>query len=163
MSVHDDVMKDMHDMARKFAEAGINLEMSPPSNSILNTHYTEVDFGKMLAAEFHFDPRFKNPIGTFQGGFLGGAFDEVFGPLTYMAAKRPAMTIEISTTFIRPFSEKTSPMTIRAEVVSRSQSLLILRAEARSPEGKLIATATSNAMITSDRHLSGSGQKTQEA
>jgi osmotically inducible protein OsmC len=91
MSVHDDVMKDMKEMAEKFAADGIKLQMPPPSGNLLNTRYTDMDFGKMLAAEFDFDPRFRNPIGTFQGGFLCGAFDEVFGPLTYMAARRPAV------------------------------------------------------------------------
>ena len=153
MDVHAAVMQDMKEMAEKFATQGITLQMPPPSNAVLGTKYVEMDPGKVLAAEFAFDARFKNPIGTFQGGFLCGAFDEVFGPLTYMAAKRPVMTIEMSTTFLRPFSEKTGVMVIRAEVVSRGRTLLVLKAEAKSKEGKLLATATSHALIATDQTL----------
>jgi uncharacterized protein (TIGR00369 family) len=163
MDVHDSVMQDMQEMAEKFASQGIALQMPPPSGKILNTRYVAVDPGKSLTAEFAFDARFANPIGTFQGGFLCGAFDEVFGPLTYMAAKRPAVAVDISTTFIRPFSPRTGTLTITAEVVSRGAALLVLRAEARSQDGKLVATAASHAMITADRHLNTARQNEASA
>jgi acyl-coenzyme A thioesterase PaaI-like protein len=67
--------------------------------------------------------------------------------LTYMAAMTPVVTIEMSTTYIRPFNAEASPIRIKAEIVSKTKSLLVLRAEAHSKDGKLIATATNHSMV----------------
>lgn len=152
MTVHEQIMQNMHEMAEKFAKEGVTLLMPPPSNATLGTRYTEVDFGKMIAAEIKFDPKFCNPIAAFQGGFLCAVFDEVYGPLTYMVSGRPAVTIEMSTSFIRPFTAKDELVAVRAELVAKSRSLLVLKAEAKNKAGKLIATSTSHSLILSEQH-----------
>ena len=159
MTVHEQVMKSMREMAEKFSKVGVELKMPPSSNRTLGTHYTDIDFGKMLAAEIKFDSRFSNPMHVFQGGFLCAAFDEVYGPLTYMASDRPVVTIEMSTTFVRPFREKDEFITVRAEVVSQSKSLLVLKADAKNNIGKLIATSTSHSLIATDKNLNSLAAK----
>src|SRR6267143_4528644 len=158
MNVHEQVLKSMHEMAQKFAKAGITLQMPPASNLTLGTRYTEIDTGKMLAAEVRFDPKFTNPMHVFQGGFLCAIFDEVYGPLSYMASERPVVTIEMSTTFLRPFTERDEFVVVRAEVVAKSRSLLVLKAEARNKKGKLIATSTSHSLIATDENLKRKSQ-----
>jgi uncharacterized protein (TIGR00369 family) len=153
MNVHEQVLKSMHDMAEKFSQVGVKLQMPPASNSTLGTRYTDLDLGKMLAAEFKFDPKFSNPMNVFQGGFLCAIFDDVYGPLTYMATGRPAVTLEMSTTFLRPFAERDEFVTVRAEVVAQSKTLVVLKAEARNKKGKLIATSTSHSLIATDQAL----------
>ena len=153
MNVHDQVISSMREMAAKFAQAGVQLQLPPASNSTMGTRYTEIDVGKMLAAEFRFDPKFGNPMEVVQGGLLCAMFDEVYGPLSYMAAGRPVVTIEMSTTFLRPFTEKDESIVVRAEVVAQSRTLLVLKAEAKNNKGKLIATSTSHSLITSDQQL----------
>ena len=153
MKVHEQVLQGMQEMAEKFSQSGIKLQMPPATNAALGTRYTDIETGKMLAAEIQFNSKFTNPMGFFQGGFLCGVFDEVYGPLSYMASGRPAVTIEMSTSFVRPFTEKDKFVTVRAEVVSQTKSLLVLRAEARNPEGKLIATSTTHALIATDQNL----------
>jgi uncharacterized protein (TIGR00369 family) len=139
----------MKELDEKFSALGVSLVLPPPSVTTLGTHYIEMDLGKMLAAEFKYDVRFTNPLRTIQGGFLCAAFDDVYGPLTYMAAMAPVMTIEMSTTFIRPFTAETELIRIKAVVVSKSKSLLVLKAEAHSKDGKLIAISTNHSMIVS--------------
>ena len=155
MSVHEQVMQSMQGMAEQFAASGIQLDLPPPSNKTMGTEYTEIDFGKSLAARFVFDPRFTNPLKMFQGGFLCAAFDEVFGPLTYMAAGQPVVTLEMSVSFVRPFTAKDESITIRAEVVSKTKSVLLLKAEARTKEGKLVATSGNHSMLISESNLKG--------
>lgn len=147
MNVHEQVLQSMKDMAAKYSAAGVQLLMPPPSVETLGTIYTEIDFGKMLAAETKFDIKFANPMQVYQGGFLSAAFDDVCGPLTYMATGKPVVTIELSTTFVRPFTAKDEAIAIKAVVVSRSKNLLVLRAEAFSRSGKLIATFSSHSLI----------------
>lgn len=153
MNAHEQVLKSMRDLAKKFSKVGIKLQMPPASNATLGTHYTDIDLGKMLAAEVKFDPKFTNPMQVYQGGFLCAIFDEVYGPLTYMAAERPVVTIEMSTTFLRPFTERDEFVIVRAEVVAQSRTLLVLKAEARNKKGKLIATSTAHAVIATDQAL----------
>ena len=153
MNVHEQVLKSMHEMAGKFAKAGVTLQMPPASNVTLGTRYREIDAGKMLSAEVRFDPKFTNPMHVFQGGFLCAIFDEVYGPLSYMASDRPVVTIEMSTTFLRPFTQRDEFIVVRAEVVAKSRSLLVLKAEARNKKGKLIATSTSHSLIATDESL----------
>jgi uncharacterized protein (TIGR00369 family) len=159
MTVHEHVMKSMHEIVEKFSPVGGKLEIPPPSNKTLGTRYTEIDFGKMLTAEVKFDLKFSNPMHGFQGGFLCAVFDEVYGPLTYMATGRPVVTIEMSATFVRPFTEKDEFVIVRAEMVAQSKSLLVLRAEARNKDGKLIAISTSHSLIVSDQNLNLSDTK----
>lgn len=152
--MHEDVLKHMNDMAARFAAMGINLELPPSSSKAMGTVYTEMNLGKSLAARFAFNPLHTNPLKMFQGGFLCAAFDEVFGPLTYMAAGQPVVTLEMSTTFLRPFVAKDEFIEIRAEVVAKTKSILLLKAEAKNKDGKLIATGSNHSMILSDAQIS---------
>lgn len=153
VNAHEQVMKSMLEMAEQFAKAGITLHLPPPSNDTFGTRYTEVDFGKSIAAEVKFDSKFCNPLGIFQGGLLCGVLDEVYGPLTYMASGRPVVTIEMSTTFLRPFTKKDEVISVRAELVAKTKTLLVLKAEARTRDGKLIAVSSNHSQILSDDQL----------
>lgn len=153
MSPHEQVLQSMQKMAEQFAQQGVNLQLPPPSSDTLGTTFIQIEYGQSLTGEFKFDSRFANPLQIFQGGFLCAALDEVYGPLTYMAAGRPALTIEMSTTFLRPFTAKDESIQIRAEVVSKSKSLLVLRAEVRTRAQRLIATSTSHSLIVQEPAL----------
>jgi uncharacterized protein (TIGR00369 family) len=137
----------MLDMAEQFQVLGLELDMPPTSIKTNNAVYTHFEFGKSLTAEFCFNEQFTNPLKIYQGGFLCAAIDDVFGPLTYMAAKKPALTLQLNTTFIRPFTAKDKKITIKADVISQSKSLLVLQAEVKTMDGKLIAVSTNQSLI----------------
>lgn len=153
VTVHEQVMKNMQEMAEQFANSGVNLLMPPPSNATLGTTYTAIDFGKSISAEIRFNEKFCNPLGIFQGGFLCAIFDEVYGPLTYMASGRPVVTVEMSTTFLRPFTKKDEVISVRAELVAKTKTLLVLKAEAQTRDGKLVATSSNHSLILSNDQL----------
>jgi acyl-coenzyme A thioesterase PaaI-like protein len=152
-SIHDQILLSMKSMAETFEAMGLQLELPPRSNKAMGTEYVEMTAGQTLTAKFKFNPSYTNPLKMLQGGFICAAMDEVFGPLTYMAAQRPSVTIEMSTSFVRPFTSKDEEMIIKAVVTSKSKSLLLLSAEARTADGKLIATATNHTIILSDENL----------
>ena len=147
MSVNEEFYKLMLEMAEQAKVSGLELDMPPNSIKTHKTVYTYFEPGKILCAEFSFDERFTNPLKVYQGGFLCAAFDDVFGPLTYMAAKKPAVTLQMNTTFIRPFIAKDKKMIIKAELISQTKSLLVMLAEAKTLEGKLIAIANNQSFI----------------
>ncbi len=87
-----------------------------------------------------------NPLRTMQGGFIVAAFDNVFGPLSYAAARCPCVTMNLSAQFIRPILAG-DWLTITAKVVSRGNRILYMTAEAFNGKTKLIATGSANAMM----------------
>ena len=151
---HDQVLASMRELATIMKQSGLRLRMPPRSLEQLGTRFVDIQAGKMLAAEIPFHEEFCNPTGVMQGGFLCAAFDEVFGPLSYMAARRPAVTIEMNTSFIRPFQAKHRLLIVRANLVSASRTLLLMEATATSPDGKLIAVAKVHCAVLTDAQSS---------
>jgi acyl-coenzyme A thioesterase PaaI-like protein len=77
------------------------------------------------------------------------AHERVLGSMHDLAA----VTIEMSTNFLRPFTEKEEFIIVRAEVGAQSRTLLVLKAEAGNKKGELIATSTSHSLIATDQVL----------
>lgn len=153
MNIHQQVMNSMKEMAETFNSSGVKLQLPPPSSIAVGTTYIGLDYGKSITAKIPFEARFANPLSMYQGGFLCAAFDEVFGPLTYMAAGRPAVALEMSTTFIRPFIASDEFIEVKAELVSKTRTILVLKAEATNSQGKLVAIARNHSVIASDDNL----------
>ncbi len=148
---------DFLNMKNEFAVMGVNLELPHQSGKILETIYIKPENEKSFTAMFKFNPAFNNPLRRTQGGIICAMIDEVCGPLSFMIAKRPAVTIDLNTTYIRAFEEKDEFVLVRGELVSQTKSLLVMKAEVKTKEGKLIAVATSHAMILTDEQLSRKG------
>ena len=153
MSVQE-AMQQMEAIKKKFqAEYGIMLDAPPPSFRELHGEFVEAD-NRRIKVRFPFDARFTNPIGIFQGGVLCAAIDNTFGPLSYLSLKRPSVTLDLSTHFIRSFSAKDEYIDVEAKVVSISSATLVMEAEVRNAKNKLIATATTTFLILRDEMLS---------
>jgi uncharacterized protein (TIGR00369 family) len=153
MTVNEQLFDGLKEMARRLAGAGVALELPPPTNRTLGMDFVAIEPGKSLTSEFRFDPRFSGPLGIMQGGILSAAIDDTFGPLTYLAAQAPVMTIEMSTTYLRPFTAKDEVVRIHAEIVSKTKTLMVLKAEVRTREGKLVATSTTHSLIADEARL----------
>lgn len=151
MSTHETVVNYFKAFSMRFAKEGISIEIPHRSALQLGAHYVAFDMGKSISAEFPFNKDFMNPIGSFQGGVLCGLIDEVFGPLSFMAANRPCVTINMSTIYIRPFKESDEKVIITAQVVSQTKSLLLIEGTVKTKDDKLIATATSQLLIVTDQ------------
>jgi len=100
----------------------------------------------MLKARFPVLEGSLNPVRKMQGGYITAAFDNTFGPLSYVAARSVCSTIDIQTQFIRPVDEGDF-LTITARVVSRGSSTMHLSGEAYNAKGRLVATCTANMII----------------
>jgi uncharacterized protein (TIGR00369 family) len=87
-----------------------------------------------------------NPLRTMQGGFLAAAFDNAFGPLSYLAARAPCVTLNLNTQFIRAV-EPGDRLTVHAKVISRGSRVLQMAAEAFNSRNKLVALATAGATV----------------
>lgn len=130
-----------------------HMKMPPPSVEEMGTEYLAGDFSTWLAAKFPFQPRYENPVGYYQGGMLGAAFDNVMGPLSYMAFNGPCVTLELHTRFVRPFRASDSAMIIQCYLTSLTKNILTIRGEAHTyhsepKKRKLIALASCTSIRT---------------
>jgi uncharacterized protein (TIGR00369 family) len=125
-------------------KARSNLTLPPPSLAELKLEYTEIEPKKSMQAKLPFQKRFTNPLGVYQGGFLAAAIDEVFGPLSYLTAEGPCMTLSMNLTFLRPFTEQMGHCLIQAKVLKESQNFIFMRAEVVSLDGELLAHSESH-------------------
>jgi uncharacterized protein (TIGR00369 family) len=87
-----------------------------------------------------------NPLRRMQGGFITAAFDNTFGPLSYLAARCPCITLDLHTQFVRAVSAGDT-LTVIANVVSRSATTMYLSAMAFNASEKLIATCSANMLL----------------
>ncbi len=147
MSVDKQFSQMMKEMGDAYIAAGGKIQIPPPMIETLKTEFIAFEHGKSLTARVPFNPQFTNPMFSFQGGMIAAAIDNVLGPLTYMAAKKPVSTVEMSTSYLRPFLEKDEYIDIYGEVISMTRNLIFLKAEVKNKDGKLIATSNQHALI----------------
>lgn len=125
---------------------GNKLHNPPECFRWMEGNYTAYESRTMLQVEFPVRTEMLNPIGNMQGGFITAAFDNVFGPLSYLAARGPALTLELSTQYLRAVGAG-DRLTITCRVISRSPQTMLLSAEATNLRGKVVALATANVIV----------------
>lgn len=130
----------------EFAELGglfPDAALPPNCSSFMQGEYVRYESRTLLAAAFPVREEYLNPMKVMQGGFITAAFDNVFGPLSYLAARTPCTTLELHTVYIRSIAPG-DRLTVTARIVSRGASALHLSAEGVNAKGKLTATATAS-------------------
>jgi uncharacterized protein (TIGR00369 family) len=154
MSVHEEWLKNLktwkEDLKKK---TGKDFLFPPPSNDTLKVEYLEIEPGKKMTAKFPYQKMFSNPVGLYQGGFLSAAIDEVLGPLAYITAGIPCMTLSLNVTFLRAFPETLGHVVIEGIVLQKTKNFIFLRADVKSPQGDLIAHAESHAAVMKEEQL----------
>jgi len=128
------------------ARVGDHLPFPPPCFTSMKGEFLEYESRKSLKVSFPVTEGSLNPQAKMQGGFLTAGFDNVFGPLSYLAARTPCITLDIHTQYFRGL-EQGEIVTIAAEVVARSPATISMRAEAFNTGGKLVATSSTNLLI----------------
>jgi uncharacterized protein (TIGR00369 family) len=123
---------------------GPSFSIPPPCFDLLKTVIEEYRPGEMLQTTFTVQKEFTNPAGILQGGFFGVAFDNAFGPFSFLELKRPTTTIEMSLSFVRPVTGGNP--TVRVWPVAQTKTYYLLAGEMKV-EGKLCATATTRMQI----------------
>ncbi len=137
-----DVFEAMAKMA-----GGSTLSLPPPSFKEANAEIIEYTEGESIVVSIPLYEKYNNPVGVILGGYLPLFFDLTFGPLAYLVANKPATSLDINTTFIRPIKFSDGSVTIKSSVMNMSRSYLLLQAHAFVSEDKLVATATSRLRI----------------
>jgi uncharacterized protein (TIGR00369 family) len=147
---HQDFLNLILQSKSKMGEKAQSILLPPPSMITLKNSYTHFMPGVSLTAEVPFNDEFRNPVGFFQGGMLAAALDDVFGPLSYLTAENPCVTLDYNIKFMRPFTKQDQKAVMNVTVLAKTKSLITMEAKVTNPEGKLLASASMTSMILKD-------------
>jgi len=128
---------DINALLRARLPAGVPLQIPPPCLVDMQGEVLEYIDGQSLRLRFPVLPRYQNPMGHMQGGFIVAALDNTLGPFSYLIAP-PSVTTALNTQYLRPVTAAESHIICTAELVERTRNQLHLRAEARNGEGKVL-------------------------
>lgn len=129
---------DINALLRSRLPAGAALQIPPPCLLDMQGEVVEYVEGQSLSVRFPVLPRYRNPMGHMQGGFIVAALDNSLGPFSYLIAP-PSATISLNTQYPRPVTTDESAITCIARLVERTRNQLHLAGEARGSDGKVLA------------------------
>jgi acyl-coenzyme A thioesterase PaaI-like protein len=111
----------------------------PPVFTELGGQFIKFDSDEtLLIARFPIEERFLNPYKVLQGGMIAAAIDNTLGPLSMLIAP-PNLTRRLEVKFSRPARLADKFLFVDAQLDRREGRRLFFRADARNPEGDLIA------------------------
>ena len=120
------------------APEGALLRIPPPCLIDMQGEPLEYEEGVSLTVRFPVLPRYANPLGHMQGGYIVAALDNTVGPFSYLIAP-PSVTSSLNTQYLRPVTPETGFIICIARLTERTRATLYLTGEARNPEGKVMA------------------------
>lgn len=143
---HEQVLQCTFDLFRSVAPPGVALELPPPSVKAFDIRFEEYVPARSLTATVEVSAQHANAVGLLQGGFLSAMFDNLIGPLSYLTARGPTTTLELTTHFLRSVFPG-QRLTLTAEVRKAGRTAIYIAAEAHNADNKLVATAMSTVQV----------------
>jgi len=125
---------------------GSGLRIPPACLLDMQGEPLEYEEGEFLSMRFPVLPRYANPLGHMQGGYIVAALDNTMGPFSYLIAP-PSVTASLNTQYLRPVTADTGFITCVARLIERTRATLYLSGEARNPEGKVVAMCQATCQI----------------
>ena len=85
-----------------------------------------------LTVRFPVLPRYANPLGHMQGGYIVAALDNTLGPFSYLIAP-PSVTSSLNTQYLRPVTRETSFIVCVARLTERTRGNVVLDRRGAQP------------------------------
>ena len=123
---------------KSLTPTGSGLQIPPACLIDMAGEPMEYEEGQSLSVRFPVLPRYANPLGHMQGGYIVAALDNTLGPFSYLIAP-PSVTSALNTQYLRPVTAATAFITCTARLTERTRATLYLSGEARNPDGKIVA------------------------
>lgn len=127
-------------------------ELAPPAMRMLGGRFVAFDkTTTTLSADFRATENMTHSGGIVQGGFVTGMIDAVMAHAIYAALEDLAVcaTLEIKVSFLQ--IARAGLLHAHGRVVRMGKSIAFLDGELRSPDGELLAAASSTAKIIRPR------------
>ena len=142
----DEINAVMSEMNKSFQAGPHKITLPPPSFVDMNAEIVQYVKNKSITVSFPVLTKQTNPMGFMQGGYIAAAFDNAFGPLSYLVAKKPTTTIDMNIQYIRGVTNNQTVQVI-ASIEARGFSTIHMIGEMKTIRGKILATATTNLLI----------------
>ena len=139
-------LPDIDEMLRGLLPKGVSLQIPPPCLTDMQGEFVEYVEGLSLSARFPVLPRYQNPMGHMQSGFIVAALDNTLGPFSYLIAP-PSATASLNTQYLRPVVAGMPHIYCKAWLVERTRNQLHLAADVRDPDGRVLALCQSTCQI----------------
>lgn len=140
----------INDLIRANAPAAMHAMLPPPCLLDMQGEFLEYEDGMRMSLRFPVLPRYRNPMGNMQGGFVVAALDNTLGPFSYLIAP-PSVTATLNTQYLRPVTPADAYLVCEARLVARTRNVLHLAAEARSEDGRLFVLCQATQQILPPR------------
>jgi uncharacterized protein (TIGR00369 family) len=127
---------------------GSGLQIPPACLLDMQGEPLEYEEYAFLSMRFPVLPRYANPLGHMQGGYIVAALDNTLGPFSYLIAP-PSVTASLNTQYLRPVTPETGFITCVARLTERTRATLYLAGEARNAQGKVVAICQATCQILS--------------
>lgn len=137
---------DINALLQSKFPAGLGLMIPPPCLLDMQGEFVEYVEGRSLSVRFPVLPRYRNPIGHMQGGFIVAALDNTLGPFSYLVAP-PNATTSLNTQYLRPVTGEHAYITCTARLLERTRNQLFLSGEARDADGKVLVLCQATCQI----------------
>ncbi|QBS40809.1 hypothetical protein DMB37_12470 [Nocardia sp. CS682] len=139
---HEQILEHTFAMLRSFpTPPGVNLLLPPPSTKTLDMQFEEYVPARSLTATVEVPLQYANAVGLLQGGFLSAMIDDLFGALSYLTARGPTTSLDMTTHYLRPVFAG-ERLRLHTVVRKSGRTAIFLAAEAHNGSDKLVATAT---------------------
>ncbi|MDF3822109.1 PaaI family thioesterase, partial [Leptospira sp. 96542] len=124
-----------------FNAGGRKITVPPPIFTAMKAEILGYIKNKSITVSFPVSEDQTNPMGMMQGGVIAAAFDNAFGPLSYLVAKKPTTTIDMNIQYIRGVAVG-QKVIVTARIEAKGFSTIHMTAEMKTEKEKLLATAS---------------------
>nr|WP_246047159.1 PaaI family thioesterase [Leptospira ognonensis] len=138
--------KILREMSEGFQAGARKITVPPPSFIDMKAEIIQYVKNKSISVSFPVMSNQTNPMGFMQGGYIAAAFDNAYGPLSYLVAKKPTTTIDMNIQYIRGV-EPNQRVIVTATIEAKGFSTIHMTAEMKTEKEKLLATSTTNLLI----------------
>lgn len=121
-------------------------KLPPPSFDWMKAEFWSYISRKEITIRFPVFDEETNPMGNMQGGVIAAAFDNTFGPLSYLCAKGLSVTLDMTQQYIRGIRPGDF-LYVTAKLVTISPYSMYMTAEAINQKGKPVASSSTNCLI----------------
>jgi|PlaIllAssembly_1097288.scaffolds.fasta_scaffold467408_2 uncharacterized protein (TIGR00369 family) len=142
--------KDIMQRVLELMPSDTGMDLPPRVFSDMEGEFIDLVEGISLTARFPNKDRYMNPMGFMQGGIITAAIDNTVSPLSFMLGS-PNVTQTISTTFKRPIKKTDRFVIVKASMIEKTETHIVMQAEVKSDSGKLMANGVAKCVFIKNR------------
>ena len=142
--------KDIMQRVLELMPSDTGMDLPPRVFSDMEGEFIDLVEGISLTARFPNKDRYMNPMGFMQGGIITAAIDNTVSPLSFMLGS-PNVTQTISTTFKRPIKKTDRFVIVKASMIEKTETHIVMQAEVKSDTGKLMAYGVAKCVFIKNR------------